>query len=269
MPMLSFAGGPFREEWRVRAWTEEDPASEPVAEPRLSPFHAQAVARIAEIYEDLATYAKFDGLLFHDDGRLNEHEDFSDAAMAEYGRTLGRVPTPDVLAADPALRRQFSRLKTQSLIDLSTLLTERVRRHLPAIRTARNLFATALLDSEAPEYLAQDFDAFLDAYDYVALLAMPELEGIDDSRQFFVDLVSEVAARKTGYGKTIFELQTVDWTGSERLSSSELRETMRWLQSLGVRHLGYYPDDFIAGHPEFEELRLGMSLTDDFGAAGQ
>jgi biofilm PGA synthesis lipoprotein PgaB len=269
MPMLSFAGGPFREEWRVRAWTEEDPASEPVAEPRLSPFHAQAVARIAEIYEDLATYAKFDGLLFHDDGRLNEHEDFSDAAMAEYGRTLGRVPTPDVLAADPALRRQFSRLKTQSLIDLSTLLTERVRRHLPAIRTARNLFATALLDSEAPEYLAQDFDAFLDAYDYVALLAMPELEGIDDSRQFFVDLVSEVAARKTGYGKTIFELQTVDWTGSERLSSSELRETMRWLQSLGVRHLGYYPDDFIAGHPEFEELRLGMSLTDDFGEAGQ
>jgi biofilm PGA synthesis lipoprotein PgaB len=40
---------------------------------------------------------------------------------------------------------------------------------------------------------------------------------------------------------------------------------MRWLQSLGVRHLGYYPDDFIGGHPNFEDLRYGMSLADSYG----
>ena len=40
---------------------------------------------------------------------------------------------------------------------------------------------------------------------------------------------------------------------------------MRWLQSQGVRNLGYYPDDFILGHPEFDELRRGLSLADLYG----
>jgi biofilm PGA synthesis lipoprotein PgaB len=44
---------------------------------------------------------------------------------------------------------------------------------------------------------------------------------------------------------------------------------MRWLQSLGVRHIGYYPDDFIRGHPELEALRQGISLADRFPEAAQ
>jgi biofilm PGA synthesis lipoprotein PgaB len=40
---------------------------------------------------------------------------------------------------------------------------------------------------------------------------------------------------------------------------------MRWLQSLGVRHLGYYPDDFISGRPRLEDVRSGMSLADEYG----
>jgi biofilm PGA synthesis lipoprotein PgaB len=265
LPMLSYVGGPFRQDWRIiRAKRDVNAALMP-DDPRLSPFHADAVRHIAEVYEDLATYAKFDGLLFHDDGRLDEQEDFSPAALTVYEDEFGVIPTPELLLADSSLRLRFTELKTRSLIDLGTLLADRVRRRLPHIRTARSLFASALLDDAAPTYLAQDFDVFLESYDHVALMAMPALEHAEDSEAFFAALIAEVAERAAGIERTIFELQTIDWASASRIPGAEIRRTMRWLQSQGVRHLGYYPDDFVGGHPEFESLRLGISLADHFG----
>jgi poly-beta-1,6-N-acetyl-D-glucosamine N-deacetylase len=236
---------------------------------RLSPFHREAVRQIGEIYEDLATYAKFDGLLFHDDGQLTDEEDFSDAATAIYREELGVVPTDDMLKADAALRARFSELKTRTMIELTEQLEHRVRQQLPHIRTARNLFASAILDPDAAEYLAQDYDAFLEAYDHVALMAMPDLEGEVNTERFLRSLVAGVAKREAGIERTIFELQTIDWAGGTRIDSNELKQTLRWLQSLGVRHLGYYPDDFIAGHPELEAMRQGISLVDSFEDTGR
>jgi biofilm PGA synthesis lipoprotein PgaB len=269
MPMLSFKGGPFAPDWYVAAENGASSADESVPAPRLSPFHGDAVRHIAELYEDLARLSKFDGILFHDDGRLRATEDVSNSAAAVYRDTLGFVPSQAQLASDPDLRQRFAALKTRSLIDLSHLLTERVRKQLPHIRTARNLFASALLDPSAAEYLAQDFDAFRTAYDHVALLAMPGLEGADDQERFLRTLVDAVAAHEGGLDQTIFELQTVDWNDGARITGHELLQTMRWLQSLGVRHIGYYPDDFIRGHPELEALRQGISLADRFPEAAQ
>ena len=264
MPMLSFIGGPFVADWRTVARNEAVSTDKPALPPRLSPFHDDAVRHIAEVYEDLAKYSKFDGILFHDDGRLGATEDFSSAAETRYREEFGFVPTESQLASDPDLRRRFAALKTRALIDLTHLLTERVRQQLPHIRTARNLFASALLDPSAAEYLAQDFAAFQAAYDHVALLAMPRLEGADDHELFFRTLVDGVSAHDGGLDQTIFELQTVDWNDGTRIASEALLRTMRWLQSLGVRHIGYYPDDFISGHPELETLRQGISLADHF-----
>jgi biofilm PGA synthesis lipoprotein PgaB len=269
MPMLSFVGGPFDSSWRVvtRAGASESEVT--LATKRLSPFHQEAIRHIGEVYEDLATYAKFDGLLFHDDGQLTEEEDFGDAATAIYREELGVVPTDEMLEADAALRAGFAELKTRALIELTDQLADRVRRHLPHIRTARNLFASAILDPDAAEYLAQDYDAFLEAYDHVALMAMPDLEGEADTEGFLRSLVAGVSTREVGFERTIFELQTIDWAGGTRIDSNELKQTLRWLQSLGVRHLGYYPDDFIAGHPELEAMRQGISLTDSFEDTGR
>ena len=261
LPMLGFSGGPFRDDMRV-----VDANNGPnERDARLSPFHDEAIGLIGDIYEDLATYARFDGLLFHDDGRLNQHEDFSAAALATYREHFGGEITPDLLLSDPALNRQFSELKTQTLIDLGTNLRDRVKSHLPALRTARNIFASALLDPAAPTYLAQDYRQFLLAYDHVALLAMPKLEQANDSKEFFESLVAQVSRFDAGLTKTIFELQTVDWDSGTRINGQELSRTMRWLQSLGVRHLGYYPDDFIAGHPPYDALRSGFSLANEYG----
>ena len=125
----------------------------------------------------------------------------------------------------------------------------------------------ARLDDEGSDYLAQDFDSFLHAYDFVALMAMPAMEGAKDHEEFYEKLVAAVRRREEGLERTIFELQTIDWLHSKPVPGGKLRSTMRWLQSLGVRNLGYYPDDFIEGLPDFEQLRLGMSLADDFVGA--
>ena len=263
--MLSYVGDAFDPALRVVQYRDGEFVADADAEPRLSPFNPAVRERIAEIYEDLAVHAKFDGLLFHDDGRLNEYEDFSDAALAAYEGEFGPGVKPQTILEDAGLRQRFTTFKVESLLDFGRELEARVRVHLPAIRTARNLFASALLDRGAPEYLAQDYDAFLGEYDHVALMAMPHLEGADDEEIFYRRLVEAVAAREQGFQRTIFQLQTVDWSQRERIDGSLLNRRFRWLQSQGARNLGYYPDDFVLGYPEIESLRLGMSLADDLG----
>ena len=183
-----------------------------------------------------------------------------------YRRKLDVDISAEKLATDSELTRRWTQLKSSTIVEFSTELVERVRRLQPGIKSARNIFAGALLDSEGPGYLAQDFDEFLGAYDYVALMAMPALEGVTDHDTFFEQLVNAVRNRPSGLERTIFELQAVDWSQSRQISSTELQTTMRLLQSLGVRHLGYYPDDFIAGHPNVQQLRLGISLAEEFGS---
>jgi biofilm PGA synthesis lipoprotein PgaB len=265
LPMLSFVGSSFKPEWRVMEYRNGVAAPDLRSEPRLSPFNAEATARVAEIYEDLAKHTRFEGLLFHDDGRLNELEDFSDAAVAIYRENFGADITPEELLGNSAFRDSWTQLKSRTLLELGNTLAENVRRYQPNLKTARNLFASALLDDESIHYLAQDFDQYLEAYDHVALMAMPGLEAAEDERRFYEQLVAEVGDRVSGFERTIFELQTVNWQHADPIDSERLRQTMRWLQSLGVRHLGYYPDDFISDQPKFDELRHGISLADGYG----
>lgn len=265
LPLLSFVGGPFDSHSRVMQYRDNELTPDPNSEPRLSPFSAEVRELIGEVYEDLAIHSRIDGILFHDDGRLNEFEDFSQAAQDVYRDALGIDVAPDLLLADSVLQKRWSDLKARTLVDFSKELIERVRIHHPELKSARNIFASALLDRESVHYLAQDFDDFLATYDHVALMAMPGVEQAEEERQFYEDLVKAVSERSGGFERTIFELQTMDWAASRSVESRKIRQTMRWLQSLGVRHLGYYPDDFIKGHPDLEDLRLGMSLADSYG----
>jgi len=260
LPVLSYVGVPFDPSWRVLESVDGRIAPDPTAEPRLTPFEPLARARIADVYRDLAIYAPLDGILFHDDGRISDREDMSPAALEAYRRALGVEPTASIVAHDSELAGRWARLKSHAILDHTRELTRAVRRYRPNAKTARNLFATALLDPGGERYLAQNFGDYLQTYDYVALLAMPGLEGVAATRPFYSALVAAVASVPDGLARTLFELQAVDWRAGRPIPGTELRDTMRWLQSLGVKHLGYYPDDFIEGHPAVEPLRQGMSL---------
>lgn len=263
LPLLSFVGPGFDPAWRVlERQGDGSVAPDPDSEPRLSPFHPEARARIAAVYDELAAHASIDGILFHDDGRLNENEDASAAALAAYREAFGQDFTIERAQQDPALTARWARFKSRALIEFSEELAAVARRHRPDLRTARNLFATALLDPRAEHYLAQNFGDYLGAYDHTALMAMPRFEEAEDHEAFYSALVAAVAREPRGFERTLFELQTVDWRSGEPIPALELRDTMRWLQSRGVRHLGYYPDDFILGDPELDTLRQGISLAE-------
>jgi biofilm PGA synthesis lipoprotein PgaB len=259
LPLLSYSGDGIDPAWRVQQRVGSAPTDEG-SEPRLSPFEPDAVAVIRDIYRDLARHASFDGVLFHDDGRFNALEDASPAAMRAYRARFGEDFSFAKLAADPALRAEWGAFRSEKLVALSQDLTEVVREYRPAAKTARNLFATAILAPDGHVELAQGYKEFLAAYDYVALMAMPALEDVPHAEPFYSDLARAVRA-VGGFDKTIFELQTIDWRTGERVPAPALRDTMRMLQALGVRNLAYYPDDFIEGHPALAPLREGISVA--------
>jgi biofilm PGA synthesis lipoprotein PgaB len=78
-------------------------------------------------------------------------------------------------------------------------------------------------------------------------------------------LVASVATRPQGLKRTIFELQSVDWRKradekNMKVPTETLSRQMRLLLRLGALNFGYYPDDFITGHPDERLLHRDFSL---------
>ena len=262
MPVLAFAlpdGDPLRDR-RVQA-SGPIAVGEDRGYQRLSPFDGQARRVITEIYEDLAKHAHFQGLLFHDDAYLGDFEDAGPAALRVYSEEWGLPASVAGIRQRPDLEARWTRLKTQWLIDWTRTLADRVRRFRPSIKTARNLYAATVLDPAAEAWFAQSLPAFLEAYDYTAIMAMPFMEGAPRPEDWLRRLVRRVHAVDGGAERTIFELQARDWRSGTPIDSDRLRRQMRLLEVMGIRHFGYYPDDFVSGHPVIEVIRPEISLA--------
>lgn len=201
---------------------------------RLDPTDPQVLAFVGDLYEDLAVASYFEGLLFHDDAYLRDGE-------------LGNA-IPD----EPVAR-------TRLLVDFSLALVQRAERWRPKLVTVRNLYARPVLQPESEAWFAQRLDAFLAAYDYTALMAMPWMEGAADPDAWLERLVQTVATTPGGLDGTLFELQTVDWRTQTPVAGERLQSQMRAMQAAGARHLGYYPDDFVRDLPAFEPTRAAIS----------
>ncbi len=239
------------------------PARKPGTEDyrRLSPFNPQALRFVGDIYEDLARQAPLDGLIFHDDAYLNDHEDASEWALRVY-RDNWKLPAEiNAIRADPQLFERWTRRKTKTLAQWTDVLAERARRYRPDLKTARNMYATVIMNPRAEAWFAQSLDVFLEHYDYVALMAMPYMEQAKDPQAWLASLVARVAATPGALGKTVFELQSVDWRMQAPVDDAVLASQMRLLLRKGVRNFGYYPDDFIQGRPSLDVVRAVISLA--------
>ena len=248
---------------RVSGWSAHDPHAPPQPDPaayrRLSPFDPRAREQITQLYEDLAHTAPVDGLLFHDDAMLGELED----AGVHAREALRQAGLPDnllQLTASPENRRAWTRLKSRRLTGLTLELAQRVRAiQGPQVKTARNLFALPILQPESEAWFAQNLDDFLQAYDWTAPMAMPLMEGVaaKDAGRWLQDLVRTVGKRPGALERTVFELQTRDWSrpGSPAVDAAVMAGWMATLQQAGARHFGYYPEDFIAGRPDAADLQ--------------
>lgn len=259
MPVLAFELPPEHPAARAVVQSADPDAPTSGRYRRLSPFSTEARETIGEIYEDLARHARFDGLLFHDDAVLDDFEDAAALALQTYAE-WGLPPSVETIRRDPELLRRWTQRKTDALIAFTQELAERVRRHQGAIRTARNLYALPVLEPQSQAWFAQSLSAFLRAYDYTALMAMPYMEGARKPDAWLRELVRKVGEHPGALKKTVFELQAADWRSGRPVPTATLAAQMERLQRLGAVNFGYYPDDFLRDHPRFAQVKPAISL---------
>lgn len=201
--------------------------------PRLDPTDPRTLARVGELYAELAARAPIDGLLFHDDALLREDE------------LRSALPDDDT--------------RVRALIEFTQALEAAAESERPRLHTARNLYARPLLEPASIRWFAQTHASMLDAYDRVALMAMPRMEGASHARGWLSQLADEVEAKDPGFEHTVFVLQARDWANERAIDDAELIDWARHLRARGIRHLAYYPDDFIGARPGLEAARAVAS----------
>lgn len=261
---------------RVFAWMPllawQPPASDPVSKdvvvtlpnkanhlamgyPRLSPFSPRVRKWVKEIYEDLGRQATFDGILFHDDVTLSDYEDGSSWAKKQY-RAWGLPQPLPTLRSDHALLQKWSARKTDFLDAFALDVADAVRAEQPGLLTARNLYAQVALNPESETWYSQSLPKSIQRYNYTAIMVMPYMEQAEDPQKFYKDMVAKVKAVPHGISHAVFELQSVDWRKDDApLPPNELPDTIRMLYGMGVKHVGYYPDNVFTNTPDAALLK--------------
>nr|WP_298411036.1 poly-beta-1,6-N-acetyl-D-glucosamine N-deacetylase PgaB [uncultured Halomonas sp.] len=237
---------------------------------RLSPYVERNREIITDIYRDLGLYTKFDGVLFHDDAMLTDFEDANPSALAWYQQKWGLPNAISEIRQNDALMTRWTRHKTRFLIDFTKTLGKQANyyRMLDDDRfaMARNIYARLVLEPESQRWFAQDLEAFGQAYDYTAVMAMPYMEGADDPDAWLRELARKSLATVPA-DKLVFELQAQDWRDQTPVPSQKLAHWMEVINQAGIENYGYYPFDFLNGHPEIDVLRRNFSLATELRAA--
>ena len=221
---------------------------------RLSPYNNQNVEIIKSIYNDLSFYAKFNGILFHDDAFLTDFEG------AEGNHAEGMV--------SPQAKQ-----KTQDLIKLTHQLTDALKpyflRGSYSLKTARNLYASVITTPNAEEWLAQNLKTLTENYDTTAIMTMPYMENEQaisqkEAYQWFASLIENVKAQAP-LDKVLFEFQAVNWRTQKPIPESELIDWMTLLQKNHIYSYGYYPDNFLTNQPDMSKMKPYFSVNTNVG----
>ncbi len=208
---------------------------------RASPFSPRVRENLKQLFRDFAAFnPPFDGILFQDDVYLNDFEDASPAAKAVFRTHFNRDMTPEALK-DPAVRKEWTRIKIQTLNDLTMELANEVRVYRPQTMVARNIYAAAILDPKGPEWLCQDFNDYLNLYDYTIIMAYPYMEKAEDPAEWLQGLARTALSQPGAKNKVVFKLQTYDWSKKKWLSARELENHVRALKASGATLFSYYP----------------------------
>ncbi|WP_252109263.1 MULTISPECIES: poly-beta-1,6-N-acetyl-D-glucosamine N-deacetylase PgaB [unclassified Halomonas] len=233
---------------------------------RLTPFDADNRRIINEIYEDLGRMTKFDGVLFHDDAFLTDHEDASPAALSAY-QNAGLPGDIDALQQD-ALITRWTDFKEQYLADFTQDLFNSANYYRQsdnkAFTSSRNIYATTIMNPESQQWFSQSPEGFARAYDYVAVMAMPYMEEADDDPDGWLRELARRSLASVSAQQLVFELQTQDWRTQTPIPSEEIAEWIRILREEGIQHIGYYPDDFHENHPNIDVIRPYFSQGQRF-----
>jgi len=262
MPTLSivFPNAELDKRLRVRELAGGKPRLSRSWYHRLSPFSEEVKKRVRMLYEDLAAHTQLEGILFQDDAYLTDREDFHPAAIASYKKKFGSDMVMLALKQnDQALMNRWTDYKTQVLIDYTKDLMHAVRRFQPEAKFARNIYAGPVMEPQSEEWFAQNYDNFLQAYDYVVVMAYPQMEKTSHPIQWLRKLVRIAKGSRHNLKKTIFKVQAYDWKRELWLKDGLVLSELRHILAAGGINLAYYPDNFLLNRPELSTIKLEMS----------
>ena len=222
---------------------------------RLSPYNEKNIEIIKSIYNDLSFYAKFNGILFHDDAFLTDFE----GAEGNHAENVVSLQ---------------AKQKTEDLIQVTHKLADSLKpyflRGAYSLKTARNIYASVITTPVAEEWFAQNLASFTKSYDTTAIMAMPYMENEQaitpsQASKWFASLIDNVKSQSLPMNKILFEFQAVNWRTQKPIAESELIDWIQLLQKNGIYSYGYYPDNFLTDQPNMLKMRPYMSVNTDVG----
>ena len=243
MPMLAVNAGKGYEYVTDHRTQMPDPAHYL----RLSPYNGKNRKLLEDLYEDLAFHARFNGIIFHDDGLLTDNE-----GKIAPGKRSEEQYRREAVQKEQDLIKHGDRLKTAALNYSFNGLEQ--------MKTARNLYAGVITDKNQQKWFAQSLPAFVKHYDYTAIMAMPYMENeaaIDSlqAAEWLKGLVTTVQNSGLPSEKIVFELQTVNWRSERPLPAGEITNWLHILHQAGVQNIGYYPDNVHTNQPPIQQMK--------------
>jgi len=228
---------------------------------RLSPFAPETAQMLETLYADLAANALIDGIVFQDDGYLNDFEDYNPAAQKEYLKiSKGKlVPFSEL---NEQQQQQWTRKKTRQLNELTEKLKKQVLYYRPCTFFARTIYAPVALEPDSEEWFAQNYGDCLKNYDYTVIMSYPRMEKVGNPEKWLAKIVAAARKHLDGIAKTIFKVQTYDWERKEWIPTGVVLSWLQTLAAAGAWNLAYYPDDYTVDQPRTAEIIRMMSARD-------
>ncbi len=209
---------------------------------RATPFSIKVRTQLKLLFKDLAMYSHVQGILFQDDVYLNDYEDFSPAAKAAFQARFGKPLTVELIN-DPNVRAEWTKMKTAVLTDMSLELMTIVKQYRPEAQSARNIYPLAVINPKSEELFAQNYNQYLQHYDYTVIMAYPELENQEHrSVEWLRDIAAAALAKQGNVSKVVFKIQTYDWKKKRWISNKQLQQQIKALRDKGAINIGYYPE---------------------------
>ena len=118
-----------------------------------------------------------DGILFQDDAFLTDEEDFNPSAAAAFQKAYGAELTPAIVKNDE-IKPKWIQLKTDTLNNYINELIKTVHIYRPTAKIARNIYSEAVTNPASQAWFAQNFESYLQNYDYTVIMAYSRMEKI-------------------------------------------------------------------------------------------
>ena len=213
---------------------------------RATPFSPRVREQLRQMVQELAMYAPINGVLFQDDLFMNDYEDFSPSAKQVFKAQFGEELTPEILR-QPAIRQEWTRIKSSVMNHLTEEMIGIIRTYRPNSPSARNIYAEAVLNPNAVEWFAQDYQEYMKIYDFTVIMAYPYMEKQGHRAVEWLEKLADTALKDKGNAdRVLFKLQNYDWAQNRWIPRDELSRQVRALRSRGALHIGYYPENLFS-----------------------